>query len=126
MLQPEVLGGRPGTVSGDELGGRTGLVLRRRAANARSRRTLRIAATVIVRIPRTRAVTVNHAAGAPVTTEVILLPGPFCVPYPLLLDGCAPGIRAPDIDGLVVASSEVVPDLVELEGAVPRLTPFLR
>ena len=72
----------------------TGILLRLRAVSARRRRTLTNAATVRVRIPRTKVVIVNQAAGIPVLTDVSMLPSGANVENPELLDGFAPGIKA--------------------------------
>jgi hypothetical protein len=47
-----------------------------------------------VRIPRTRVVIVNQAAGIPVLMDVSMRPSGANVADPELLDGLAPGIKA--------------------------------
>jgi len=55
---------------------------------------LTAAARVRARIPRTKVVIVNQAAGIPVLTEVSSRPSGAKVIDPELLDGFAPGIKA--------------------------------
>ncbi len=77
-----------------ETGSSSGALPRLRAASARRRRTFRNAAAASARIPRTKVVIVNQAAGIPVLTDVSVRPSTATVSERVLLDGFAPGIKA--------------------------------
>lgn len=76
-----------------ETGSSSGALPRLRAASARRRRTFRNAAAASARIPRTKVVIVNQAAGIPVLTDVSVRPSTATVSERVLLDGFARGSR---------------------------------